>query len=97
MPIIKNNNEILSIPNTGSCIVDYYAEWCGPCKMISPILDNIGSSNDVTVIKVNIDDYPNLAKKDNIATIPTLLFYKDGKFTTKLKGAQPESVIRSKL
>ena len=98
MPLIKITDGDLEskIPSEGKCIVDYYAEWCGPCKMIAPVLDRIANDN-ITVIKVDIDQYPNLAMNAGVTSVPTLNFYKDGTYTDKLKGAHPEPKIRAKL
>jgi len=99
MPIIKFEKESLEdvIPLTGSCIVDYYADWCGPCKTVTPVLERIGVSDDITVIKVDVDKYPQLATSAAVASIPTLDIYKDGVKSNTLKGAQPEHVIRAAL
>jgi thioredoxin 1 len=98
MPVIKIKEEELEsiIPTEGSCIVDYYADWCGPCKMISPILDKL-SNDGVTVIKVDTETHPALAKKAGVASIPTLQFYKDGNLTETSTGAIPEAAMRAKL
>ena len=98
MPIIKitDANAEINIPSDGKCIVDYYADWCGPCKMISPILDKIGNEG-ITIIKVDIDKCPDLAKKAGVTSIPMMQFYKNGKLTETVRGAHPEAVIRRKL
>lgn len=98
MPVIKLDTEDLQsvIPTEGKCIVDFYAEWCGPCKMISPILDKIGA-DDVTVIKVDTEKYPTLSKANGVTSIPKLNFYSDGKLFDDLAGAHPEAVIRARL
>lgn len=95
MPVIKlSDNDLESkIPSTGSCVVDYYADWCGPCNMLSPVLDRISDSGKAIVIKVDIDKLIPLAKEAGVTSIPMLQFYKDGKLTQTLRGAQPEHVI----
>lgn len=98
MPVINIKDEELEsiIPSEGSCIVDYYADWCRPCKMISPILDKIGNEG-FTVIKVNTETHSALSKKAGVTSIPTLQVYKDGKLAETSAGAIPESAIRAKL
>ena len=75
-------------------IIDFYADWCGPCKMIAPILEQISTENDtIELYKVNIDDYPNLAEEFSIMTIPNLICFKDGKEHKRIIGAQPKDAI----
>jgi len=99
MPVIKisDNNLESKIPSTGSCVVDYYADWCGPCKMLSPVLDRIGAEDNVTVIKVDIDKFSDAARDAGVTSIPMLDFYKDGVKINTLRGAQPEHVIRKHI
>ena len=80
-------------------LVDFWAEWCGPCKMIGPIVEEIASEQEgkAIVAKVNIDDSPDLAARFGIASIPTLIVFKDGKPTSTLLGVQPKSKITASL
>lgn len=82
-------------------VVDFWAEWCGPCKMLSPVLDEIGGELEgrAKVVKVDIesDDNRELAAKYGVRAIPALFFFKDGQLVDQLSGAQPKSVIKSKL
>ncbi len=70
--------------NKGKCLVDFYATWCGPCKMLSPILEEL--DNDIKIIKVDVDKIPTLAEKYRVMSIPTLVFFKDGEVKTELVG-----------
>lgn len=72
----------------GLVLVDFYAEWCGPCKMTSPILDVlVGEVTNVKFVKVNVDENSDLASKYNIFSIPTFLVFKDGKVISQFVGA----------
>ena len=79
-------------------IVDFYADWCGPCRMVSPIVDEIAEErNDITVGKVNVDDENALAMKYGVMSIPTLIVFQDGKEKTRIVGARPKAVILAEL
>ena len=80
-------------------VVDFLAPWCGPCKTVAPHLDAIATDYDgrVKVVKVNIDDEREVAEKYDIRSIPTLLFFKDGKVVDQVVGAVPKSNIAAKL
>ena len=80
-------------------IVDFWAVWCGPCKMIAPHLDALATeyAGKVKVVKVDIDNEREVAERYNIMSIPTLLFFKDGKVVEQVVGAVPKTVIASKL
>ena len=72
---LEKESDFYDIIAKDTCIVDFYADWCGPCKMLLPVLDEIDFAD---IIKVNVDEYPEIAKKFGIMSIPTLLFFKDG-------------------
>ncbi|MHC1547342.1 thioredoxin [Phyllobacterium sp. K27] len=76
-------------------VVDFWAEWCGPCKMIAPALEEIAAEMDgkVTIAKVNIDENPELAAQFGVRSIPTLLMFKDGELAANLVGAAPKSKL----
>jgi thioredoxin 1 len=80
-------------------LVDFWAEWCGPCKMIAPILDELAGEYDgkVKIAKVNIDDYQNLATKFRINSIPTLLFFKNGQVVDQVVGLKSKKDFKAKL
>jgi len=75
-------------------LLDFFASWCGPCKMVSPILDEIAEEReDIKVCKVNIDEQPELAHRYRIMTIPTLMVLKDGHIIEQSVGAKPKHQI----
>ena len=83
------------IQNTaGIAIVDFWADWCGPCRMIAPILEEVDREiSDVTVMKVNVDKEPALADRFSINAIPTLLFFKDGQLVKQKTGLYPRDAL----
>ena len=80
-------------------VVDFWAEWCGPCKAIAPILDELASELDgqVTVAKLNVDDNPDLAMRFNVMSIPTLLVFNGGEVQKRLVGAKGKSQLLQEL
>jgi len=80
-------------------IVDFWAEWCGPCHAVSPILDRIAEerAGELTVVKVNIDEEQALAERYGIASIPTIVLFKDGEPAAAAIGAQPKGSIEKQL
>jgi len=75
-------------------LVDFWAEWCGPCKMLTPVVEELFEEADgYSVAKVNIDDEPELAQQYGVMSIPTLMLFQDGQPTGQLVGVQPKSAI----
>ena len=90
---LNQNNFNNAIAN-GTALVDFYADWCGPCRIVSPIVDEIAEErSDITVGKVNVDDENALAMKYGVMSIPTLIVFKDGKEKTRIVGARPKAAI----
>ena len=79
-------------------LVDFWAEWCGPCKMLAPVLDEIAVERpDVKVAKVNVDEAQDLAGKYNVMSIPTLLIFKNGQPVEQVVGAMPKPQLMVKI
>ena len=80
-------------------IVDFWATWCGPCRMLSPLLDEVEEemADNISVVKVNVDDADEIAMKYRIMNIPTLLFFKGGQLVDKTVGAMPKNVLVDKI
>ena len=79
-------------------LVDFWASWCGPCRMVGPILDEIAAErSDIKVCKVNVDEEQNLAARFQIMSIPTLMVFKNGQITNQALGAMPKNQILALL
>lgn len=79
MIFLENEQDFFELINNKLVLVDFYATWCGPCRMISPLIDEIAEENtNLTVVKVDVDKYPNIATKYGIMSIPTLKVFKKG-------------------
>jgi thioredoxin 1 len=80
-------------------IVDFWAEWCGPCRAVSPILEQIAEerADELRVVKVNVDEEPELQQRYGILSIPTILLFKDGEPTAAAVGAQPKRMLERSL
>ena len=100
MALIATNTNFDGLLQDGKLvIVDFWAVWCGPCRMLSPILDEVEEemSDKISVVKVNVDDADEIAMKYRIMNIPTLLFFKDGQLVDKTVGAMPKNVLVDKI
>ncbi|MBR6225675.1 MAG: thioredoxin [Bacilli bacterium] len=93
---IKDSAEFNNETAKGKVLVDFFATWCGPCKMLSPILEKVASEHeDLTVLKVDVDEVGDVATKYGIRSIPTLILFEDGKAVDMKLGFMPEeSVLR---
>jgi thioredoxin 1 len=80
-------------------LVDFWAEWCGPCKMIAPILDEIAQEHgeQVQIAKLNVDENPDIARRFEVMSIPTLILFKDGQPATRVIGAKGKSQLLAEI
>ena len=100
MSVIKVTKENFEeVKNSGKTVLlDFYADWCGPCRMVSPLVDEIAEEHpEYLVGKINVDDDPELAEKYGVASIPNLVVLKNGEVANQTVGARPKSQILALL
>ena len=94
LTITKNNFQEEVLHSEKPVLLDFWAAWCGPCRMVSPVVDEIAAERtDIRVGKINVDEQPELAAQFQIMSIPTLVVIKDGKITNRATGARPKNQI----
>jgi thioredoxin 2 len=95
-----NDADFAEVTKTGELVlVDLWAPWCGPCRMVAPVLESLAQryAGKVKVVKVNVDDNPQIARTFDASSIPTLVFLRDGKPVDRVVGAQPEPALASTI
>ncbi len=93
-----NKDNFKEVTSKGVVLVDFWAPWCGPCKMLSPVIDELeGEISDVVFGKVNVDDNPELAQEFEVMSIPAVFILKDGKKVDEFVGVLPKAKIVEKL
>ena len=101
MPVIKLTKETFDSEVMSSdkpVLVDFWASWCGPCRMLSPIIDEIAEeTTDAKLCKVNVDEQPDLAQRYGVMSIPTLILFKNGEAVERSLGAKPKAAVLAML
>ncbi len=91
---LEREDNLAEIKKGKKVLVDYFATWCMPCKMLSPILEEVAEEvEDVIIVKVDIDDFEQEAMMDGIRSVPTLIFYKEGKEVKRVSGVHSKEEI----
>lgn len=94
MNYIKNEEEFNEVIKKDKVVIDFYAEWCGPCKMLSPILDKVSKEMSLDTYKVNVDEVEDVARQYGIMSIPTVMVFEKGKMTKKNVGFMDDAELR---
>lgn len=89
--------ELLDATGAGQVLVDFYADWCAPCRAMTPIVEKIGEENDIPVLKVNIDESPEIVEELAIGSIPLIVLFEDGEVIAESLGAKPAKMLRRDL
>lgn len=94
-----NTNDFKKLTSKGVYVVDFYADWCGPCKMLSPVFQEVETNlnNVASFMKVNIDNHIDIAQEYQISTIPTILIFKNGNVEDRMVGFNSKEVIETKI
>lgn len=90
-----NESNFQDMTSQGLVLVDFFATWCGPCKMLGPVLEDMASDRDsIDIVKVDIDESMNLARQYGIMSVPTLVLFKDGQVVAQTGGFQPKESLQ---
>lgn len=95
MKMITSVQEFDEVIQSGTVLVDFFATWCGPCKMLTPVLEELAEEMEgkATIVKVDVDELGDIAARYRIMSIPTLFVFKDGELKEKVVGFQPKSAL----
>ena len=96
---IVNTQEFNELMNEKAILVDFFATWCGPCKMLSPVLEGVAEKmkDKVTIVKVDVDRSPDLAAKFGVMSVPTMIMFKNGRQVDAFSGYMPEANLMANI
>ena len=96
---IVNTQEFNELMNEKAVLVDFFASWCGPCKMLSPVLEGVAEKmkDKVTIVKVDVDRSPDLAAKFGVMSVPTMIMFKNGRQVDAFSGYMPEANLMANI
>ena len=97
MVIHYNNENINDLIKGGVVVLDFYATWCGPCKMLSPILEELANEMNLTLVKIDVDMYEELSKEYKVMSIPSVFIYKDGNLINSFVGFKNKEDLKEIL
>ena len=96
--VSQDDFEAVVVKTPGKVLVDFWAEWCGPCRMVGPVLDEIaGDYPDVAFVKLNVDEAPEVAQRYGVMNIPTVLAFEGGEVKQRVVGAMPKAKFAAEL
>ena len=91
---LENSNDFEKEVQGEVVIVDFFADWCGPCQMLAPVLEELDKEGNVKIVKINVDEIPELARQFRIMSIPTVMLFKNGQFVKKQLGYMPLEALK---
>ena len=97
--LTKANFNEEAVKTKDTVLIDFWADWCGPCQMMGPVIANLAEeyAGKIKIGKINVDENPGVAQAYEVATIPNLVFFKDGKVVNRVIGVVPDNVLKEKL
>lgn len=95
--MMKTKQDLLDFTKDSKVVVDFWAEWCAPCKMVAPILQELTDEANISLIKINVDEQPELATEFGITSIPVIMVIENGKILKSLIGAKPKYALAKDL